>query len=115
MTNVAPNSISTPNPVADRLARGRAAAALKRSLAETQSDENLAEEACSDLNRRPSATLKKNTPMRAIRAHCLDCTCGSYQEVQLCTAPECPLYPFRFGKRPATMAKRQAAKTEAPS
>ena len=40
------------------------------------------------------------TPMKAIRAKCLDCCCGSFHEVRLCTAEKCPLYPYRFGKRP---------------
>lgn len=39
------------------------------------------------------------TPMKAIRAKCLDC-CGSSREVRLCTVEKCPLYPYRFGKRP---------------
>lgn len=40
------------------------------------------------------------TPMKAIRAKCLDCCCGSSHEVRLCTAEKCPLYPYRFGKNP---------------
>lgn len=42
------------------------------------------------------------TPIKAIRAKCLDCCCGSFQEVRLCTVQNCPLYPYRFGKRPRT-------------
>ena len=41
-----------------------------------------------------------DTPMRAIRAKCLDCCCGSSKEVRLCPCPDCPLYPYRFGHRP---------------
>lgn len=33
----------------------------------------------------------------AIRAHCLMCTAWQSEEVKLCTAPECPLYPYRLG------------------
>jgi hypothetical protein len=40
------------------------------------------------------------TPMKAIRAKCLDCSGDSYSEVKLCPSTECPLYPYRFGKRP---------------
>ncbi len=40
------------------------------------------------------------TPMKAIRAKCLDCCCGQYKEVELCPCSDCPLYPFRFGKNP---------------
>lgn len=45
-------------------------------------------------------TAKKLKPIQAIRAKCLDCCCGNYQEVRLCTIGKCPLYPYRFGKRP---------------
>lgn len=40
------------------------------------------------------------TPMKAIRAKCLDCCCGSSKEVELCPAPDCPLHSYRFGKNP---------------
>ena len=42
------------------------------------------------------------TPIKSIRAKCLDCCAGSYKEVALCTAQNCSLYPYRFGKRPTT-------------
>lgn len=47
------------------------------------------------------------TPMKAIRRRCLDCCCGSSQEVSLCPVHNCSLYPYRFGKRPGTV-KREA-------
>ena len=40
------------------------------------------------------------TPMKAIRAKCLDCCCNSSNEVRLCAVEKCPLYPYRFGKNP---------------
>ena len=40
------------------------------------------------------------TPIKAIRAKCLDCCCGHPSEVRICTATKCPLYPYRMGKRP---------------
>ena len=47
---------------------------------------------------------KKNpmplTPMKAIRAYCLNCGGSSPKEVRLCPCPECPLFEFRFGKNP---------------
>ena len=43
---------------------------------------------------------KRVTPLRAIRAKCLDCMCGSASEVSLCPSNGCPLYGFRFGKNP---------------
>lgn len=39
------------------------------------------------------------TPLKAIRAKCLDC-CGTASEVKACPCVGCTLYPYRFGKRP---------------
>ena len=41
--------------------------------------------------------MKAITPMKAIRLKCLDCSCGSNEEVKNCFAKKCPLYQFRFG------------------
>ena len=41
--------------------------------------------------------MKEVTPMKAIRQKCLDCSCGSNEEVKNCFAKKCPLYQFRFG------------------
>jgi hypothetical protein len=43
---------------------------------------------------------KYPTPMKAIRAKCLDCCLGQYGEVKSCTCTDCPLYNFRLGKNP---------------
>lgn len=43
---------------------------------------------------------KITNPVKAIRAKCVDCCCGQYNEVRLCPVTNCPLYPFRFGKNP---------------
>ena len=40
------------------------------------------------------------TPMKAIRARCLDCSGGSSKEVRSCTINDCPLYEYRLGHRP---------------
>lgn len=40
------------------------------------------------------------TPIQTIRAKCLDCCCDQANEVKLCTAIRCPLWPFRLGKNP---------------
>lgn len=40
------------------------------------------------------------TPMKAIRAKCLDCCCGSANEVRLCPAQDCPLWGYRSGHNP---------------
>lgn len=39
-------------------------------------------------------------PVKAIRAKCLDCSGGSYNEVEKCPVKDCALYQFRFGKNP---------------
>jgi hypothetical protein len=40
------------------------------------------------------------SPLRALRLKCLDCCNGSAQEIQLCTAVDCPSWPFRMGRNP---------------
>ena len=40
------------------------------------------------------------TPMRAIRAKCIDCSGGNRSEVTHCTVKTCPLWPYRLGRRP---------------
>ncbi len=40
------------------------------------------------------------SPIKAIKAHCADCCCGSAHEVKLCPVKDCALYPFRLGKNP---------------
>ena len=44
--------------------------------------------------------MKILTPIKAIRARCLDCCAGQKKEVRLCPAKECPLWPYRMGHRP---------------
>jgi len=41
------------------------------------------------------------TPLKAIRAKCLECSGGSVGEVRNCLVPECALFPFRFGTNPS--------------
>ena len=41
-----------------------------------------------------------DTPIKAIRKKCLDCTCYQPKEIRLCPVVECALYPYRFGRRP---------------
>lgn len=40
------------------------------------------------------------TPIKAIRAKCLDCCAGQPKEIRLCSCEKCPLYPYRMGHRP---------------
>jgi len=44
--------------------------------------------------------MKVLRPLKAIRAKCLDCSNGSFQEVKNCPIVACPIYPYRLGKRP---------------
>lgn len=46
------------------------------------------------------------SPLKAIRAHCLECLVGSTQDIKNCTGPlligddrVCWLHPYRFGRR----------------
>ena len=43
----------------------------------------------------------------AIRLFCLECMGGSPAEIDACTAPECPLYSHRSGRRPAPQKEEQ--------
>lgn len=47
------------------------------------------------------------TPVKAIRAKCLDCCCGSAHEVRLCVCTDCTLWPFRLGRNPNRKAKEE--------
>lgn len=44
--------------------------------------------------------MAKRTPMKAIRAKCLECCCGQMGEVRQCTIEDCPLWEYRNGHRP---------------
>jgi len=50
------------------------------------------------------------SPIKAIRAYCLDCSGGNAAEVNRCVIERCELYPFRFGKNP--FHKRASTKTK---
>ena len=44
--------------------------------------------------------MEIRSPIKAIRAQCLECRNGNNNEVRLCPITDCPLYAFRFGKNP---------------
>jgi hypothetical protein len=44
--------------------------------------------------------VKSLTPIKAIRARCVDCSAGEFSRVTDCTVPKCALYPYRHGCRP---------------
>jgi hypothetical protein len=41
------------------------------------------------------------TPIKAIRANCLECCCLSPSAVRECHLASCPLHPYRMGHRPS--------------
>ena len=43
---------------------------------------------------------KRFTPIKAIRAKCLDCCCGNSSEVKLCSIEHCALWPYQTGHDP---------------
>ena len=55
--------------------------------------------------------MKEITPMKAIRQKCLDCSCGSNEEVKNCLAKKCPLYQFRFGYKLDENGNRKKSRT----
>jgi len=48
--------------------------------------------------------MSKQTPLKAIRAKCLDCS-EAPKEVKLCNIPDCPLFNYRMGKNPGRSRK----------
>lgn len=44
--------------------------------------------------------MEYTTPLKAIRAKCLDCSCYQINEIKLCATTKCPLYAYRMGKNP---------------
>ena len=48
---------------------------------------------------------KIKSPLKAIRAHCIQCV-GTWKEVENCGGEDtCPLFDFRFGKNPYRIKK----------
>jgi hypothetical protein len=54
---------------------------------------------------------KRMSPLKALRARCIDCCAGSRHEVRLCTAVTCPAWPFRMGANPYR-TKRELSEEE---
>lgn len=44
--------------------------------------------------------IEQLTPIKAIRAKCIDCCAGDKKEVKLCESIECPQFLYRMGRRP---------------
>lgn len=43
---------------------------------------------------------KTLTPMRAMRAKCMECSNFKWSEVRDCEMKDCPLWVYRLGKNP---------------
>ena len=46
-----------------------------------------------------------DTPIKAIRKKCIDCTLGSLVDIRKCQDFDCPIYPYRMGIRPSEETK----------
>ena len=46
------------------------------------------------------------SPLKALRANCLDCSCYQLNEIRLCEATGCALWPFRAGRHPGIVAQK---------
>lgn len=44
--------------------------------------------------------MERLTPIKAIRAKCMDCCCGLLTEIRNCRNTKCALHPYRMEKRP---------------
>lgn len=64
-------------------------------------------EDCQKMTKTTTEPAKRLTPIRAIRAKCLDCSCHQYSEIRDCTVTRCALYPYRLGKRPTATEGHQ--------
>ena len=53
------------------------------------------------------------TPMKAIRAKCIDCTGHERGAVRNCTMADCPLHPFRMGKNTDKVKRELTAEQKA--
>ncbi len=56
---------------------------------------------------------REPNPLKAIRARCLDCCCGSAPEVRKCIAVICPSWPFRMGVNPFRQKRVLSAEQKA--
>lgn len=53
-----------------------------------------------ELNEEEGNNEEIKSPLKAIRAFCIDCMGGQVREVKLCPSQICPLHAFRMGKNP---------------
>ena len=53
------------------------------------------------------------TPIKAIRTFCLECMMWMQAEIPRCTAPLCPLFPFRMGEAHKDVSPEQRKRMSA--
>jgi hypothetical protein len=58
---------------------------------------------------------KPMSPLKAIRAKCYDCSYFQLNEIRLCEAVNCALWPFRAGKHPWWGEGKKTSQTLADS
>lgn len=58
-------------------------------------------------------TPSQRNPVRAIRAHCLNCCGGSPKAVAECPSAQCALFAFRMGRNPYRAPASAAQKARA--
>lgn len=59
--------------------------------------------------------MAERTPIKAIRAKCLDCCCDQMGEVRLCPSKDCPLWEYRMGHRPKNREQTEDFENEGDS
>jgi hypothetical protein len=55
----------------------------------------------------PLACQPPDSPIKAIRRKCMECTSGQRQLIKYCTAFDCQLWFHRMGKRPSSTAAKR--------
>jgi len=52
----------------------------------------------------------KGEVLRQIRKNCVECAGGSTDEAKYCSALDCLLWPYRFGRTPGSMRRKEEGK-----
>ena len=50
--------------------------------------------------------MKVLTPIKSIREKCKQCCICNYKEIKECNIIDCPIWPYRMGKRPTPEEKK---------
>lgn len=52
----------------------------------------------------------KGEVLRQIRKNCVECAGDSTEEAKYCSAIDCSLWPYRFGKTPGSIRRKEEGK-----